>query len=97
MEQPAGPELTVSQARAVYAIRRRHPEAALTFHERPWGFILELTKPRPSGGRRVVALARFAVDGSIRPDVPLPLAPPYRPAAARAMAQVSDSTSSKLL
>ena len=93
MEQRTGPELTVSQARAVYAIRRRHPGAELTFHERPWGFILELTRPRPSGGRRVVGLARFAVDGSIRPDVPLPLAPPYRPAAAPAMAQAGDSTS----
>jgi hypothetical protein len=73
-----GPELTVRQARAVYAIRARHPEAELTFHERAWGFILELTKPRPSGGRRVVALARFAIDGSIRPDMPLPLAPAHR-------------------
>jgi hypothetical protein len=93
MEQPSGPELTVSQARAVYAIRRRHPGAELTFHERPWGFILELTKPRPSGGRRVVGLARFAVDGSIRPDRPLPLAPPYRPAAACPLAQAGDSAS----
>jgi hypothetical protein len=77
MEQVApgpGPELTVAQARAVYAIRRSHPEADLTFHERTWGFILELTSPRPSGGRRVIALARFATDGSIRPDTPLPLA-----------------------
>jgi hypothetical protein len=85
MEQVApdiGPELTVSQARAVYAIRAKNPGAELTFHERSWGFILEVTRPRPSGGRRVVALARFAVDGSIRPDMPLPLAPPrYRPAA----------------
>jgi hypothetical protein len=81
MEQLApgpGPELTVSQARAVYAIRRKHPEAELTFHERSWGFILELTKPRRSGGRKVIALARFATDGSIRPDMPLPLARPYR-------------------
>ncbi|HEY3187822.1 MAG TPA: hypothetical protein VGJ70_10130 [Solirubrobacteraceae bacterium] len=93
MEQPPGPELTIAQARAVYAIRRRHPGADLTFHERPWGFILELTKPRPSGGRRVVGLARFAVDGSIRPDMPLPLAPPYRAAPASWTAQVSDSTS----
>jgi hypothetical protein len=80
MEVQSGPELTVTQARAVYAIRRRHPEADLTFHERTWGFILEVTKPRLSGGRRVVALARFAIDGSIRPDLPLPLAP--RPLAA---------------
>jgi len=76
--EPEGPELTIQQARAVYAIRARHPGAELTFHERAWGFIVELTKQRPSGGRRVVALARFAIDGSIRPDVPLPLAPPYR-------------------
>jgi hypothetical protein len=75
MDFETGPELTVSQARAVYAIRRRHPEADLVFHQRPWGFILEVTKPRRSGGRRVVALARFASDGSIRPDRPLPLAP----------------------
>ena len=75
METETGPELTTAQARAVYAIRRRHPEAELVFHERRWGFILEVTKPRASGGRRVVALARFAADGSIRPDMPLPLAP----------------------
>jgi hypothetical protein len=80
MEQPAhqGPELTTAQARAVYAIRRNHPEAELAFHERTWGFILELTRPRKSGGRKVIALARFATDGSMRPDRPLPLAP--RPA-----------------
>jgi hypothetical protein len=71
-----GPELTVSPARAVYAIRAKNPDAELTFHERTWGFILEVTRRRPSGGRKVVALARFAVDGSIRPDMPLPLAPP---------------------
>jgi ribosomal protein L34 len=77
MEQLAhqGPELTTAQARAVYAIRRNHPDAELTFHERTWGFILELTRTRPSGGRKVLALARFATDGSIRPDMPLPLAP----------------------
>lgn len=77
-----GPELTVSQARAVYAIRAKNPDAELTFHERSWGFILEVTRKLPSGRRRVVALARFAIDGSIRPDMPLPLAPPrYRPVA----------------
>jgi len=70
-----GPELTVSQARAIYAIRRNHPGAELTFHQRTWGYILELTRPRKSGGRKVIALARFAADGSIRPDLPLPLAP----------------------
>ena len=73
---PTGPELTVSQARAIYALRRNHPEAELTFHERSWGFILELTRPRLSGGRRVVGLLRFAIDGSIRADTPLPLATP---------------------
>jgi hypothetical protein len=81
MELESAPELTVSQARAVYAIRRRHPDAELVFHERRWGFILEVTRPRASGGRRVVALARFATDGSIRPDMPLPLASPRTQAA----------------
>lgn len=75
-----GPELTTSQARAIYAIRRNHPEAELTFHPRSWGYILELTRERPSGGRKVIALARFATDGSIRPDMPLPLAAPRRAA-----------------
>ena len=75
-----GPELTTSQARAIYAIRRNHPEAELTFHARTWGYILELTRERPSGGRKVIALARFASDGSIRPDMPLPLARPLRSA-----------------
>jgi hypothetical protein len=98
MEQPAyqGPELTTAQARAVYAIRRKHPEAELTFHERTWGFIVELTRPRPSGGRKVLALARFATDGSMRPDMPLPLARPpvrQRASSASSSAQVSDSTS----
>jgi hypothetical protein len=78
--ESTGPELTVAQARAVYAIRRAHPEAELHFHERAWGFILEVTKPRKSGGRRVVALARFAIDGTIRPDMPLPLASHMRAA-----------------
>ena len=81
MDVETGPELTVAQARAVYAIRRSHPDAELHFHERAWGFILEVTKPRRSGGRRVVALARFAADGSIRPDRPLPLAMPRAQAA----------------
>jgi len=84
MEQVIGPELTVAQARSVYAIRARHPQAELTFHERTWGFILEVHEARRSGGRRVLALARFAADGTIRPDRPLPLAPPRPLQTARA-------------
>ena len=61
-------ELTLSQARAVAHIRATHPEAILTFHERPWGFILEVAEQRPSGHRRTVALARFEPDGAILAD-----------------------------
>jgi hypothetical protein len=61
-------ELTISQARAVAIIRARHPHARLTFHERPWGYILELRSPAPSGRTRTIALARFDSDGAIVPD-----------------------------
>jgi hypothetical protein len=67
-------ELTPSQARAVAIIRARHPRASLTFHERPWGFILELREPARSGRVRTIALARFEADGAMVPDQRLPLA-----------------------
>ena len=61
-------ELTVGQARAVAVIRARHPRAGLTFHERPWGYILEVREPAPSGRTRTIALARFESDGAIVAD-----------------------------
>ena len=64
-------ELTPSQARAVAIIRARHPRASLTFHERPWGFILELREPAPSGRVRTIALARFEADGAMLADEPI--------------------------
>ena len=61
-------ELTLSQARAVAIIRAKHPRATLSFHERPWGYILEVRSPAPSGRTRTVALARFEAGGAIVPD-----------------------------
>jgi len=61
-------ELTVSQARAVAIIRAKNPRATLAFHERPWGYILEVRRPAPSGRVRTIALARFETDGAIVPD-----------------------------
>jgi hypothetical protein len=61
-------ELTPSQARAVAIIRAKNPRATLTFHERPWGYILEVRSPAPSGRTRAIALARFEADGAIVPD-----------------------------
>ena len=61
-------ELTPRQARAVAHVRATHPRAELTLHERPWGFILEVREPAPSGRVRTVALARFEADGAILPD-----------------------------
>jgi hypothetical protein len=65
---PAPMELTVPQARAVAHIRGKAPDAILTFHERPWGYILEVAERRPGGRSRTVALARFESDGAIVPD-----------------------------
>ena len=61
-------ELTVSQARVVAHIRGKHPDAVLTFHARPWGYILEVAAQRADGGTRTIALARFEPDGAILPD-----------------------------
>jgi hypothetical protein len=61
-------ELTPSQARAVAIIRSRNPGATLRLHERPWGYILEVTSPAPSGRTRTIGLARFEADGAIVPD-----------------------------
>ena len=64
-------ELTPSQARAVAIVRARHPRASLTFHERPWGFIVELREPAPSGRVRTIALARFEAGGAMLADEPV--------------------------
>ena len=61
-------ELTPSQARAVAIISAKHPSAQLAFHERPWGYILEVREPAPSGRVRTIALARFEAGGAIVPD-----------------------------
>jgi hypothetical protein len=61
-------ELTVSQARVVAHIRGKHPDAILTLHPRPWGYILEVAEPRAGGGTRTLALARFEPGGAIVPD-----------------------------
>ena len=64
-------ELTPSQARAVAIIRAKHPRATLDFHERPWGYILEVRSPAPSGRVRTIGLARFDADGAMLADEPL--------------------------
>jgi hypothetical protein len=61
-------ELTPSQARAVAIIRARNPHARLRFHERAWGYIVEVVSPAPSGRTRTIGLARFEADGAIVPD-----------------------------
>jgi hypothetical protein len=61
-------ELTVGQARVVAHIRASHPHAELLFHERAWGYVLEVREPTPSGRIRTVALARFRDDGTIVRD-----------------------------
>ena len=55
-------------------IRARNPRAALRFHERTWGFILEVVSPARSGRVRTIGLARFDADGAIVPDERVQLA-----------------------
>lgn len=77
------PELTPGQARAVAAVRARWPQATLTFHARPWGYILEVRGAGPGGSPRTIGLARFDADGAILPDAPVrPPAAAEPPAAA---------------
>jgi hypothetical protein len=60
------PELTTDQARVIGHLRRRHRDADLRAHQRPWGVIVEV---RRRG--RTVSLTAFDGDGGVRADEPL--------------------------
>jgi hypothetical protein len=62
-------ELTPDQAREIVGLRRRHPNAEVTVHQRPWGVIVELRQ-----GARTVALRRFTFNGETVGDSPIRLA-----------------------
>ena len=62
-------ELTLDQAREIARLRRRYPDAHVVVHERVRDVIVEFRD-----GARLVWLERFADDGSVGADQPLPLA-----------------------
>ena len=57
------PELTPRQAREIARLRRRHPDAEVRVHPRPWGLVVEARR-----GARTVALERFDWDGAVLSD-----------------------------
>lgn len=57
------PELTPTQARQIMELRRRHAQAELMVHPRPWGLIVEA---RRAG--RALELLRFDFSGAVTPD-----------------------------
>jgi hypothetical protein len=59
-------EITIDQARAAAALRRRWPHGHVVSHERDWGLILEVRV----GGHAVDLLA-ITVDGRVEPDADL--------------------------
>lgn len=56
-------ELTLPQAREMVRLRRRHADAELVVHQRPYGLIAEVRR-----GSRVVELERFDWTGAVVPD-----------------------------
>lgn len=56
-------ELTVEQARLIAGLRRAHPGATLSVHERRWGVIVEVRRGERT--RRVMALH---AGGAVRED-----------------------------
>jgi hypothetical protein len=62
-------ELTVEQMREIAHLRRRHAQAELLVHHKPWGLIVEA---RRSG--HTVELERFDWDGGVAPDQPIAVA-----------------------
>ena len=62
-------ELTPTQARAIAALRLRHPGAEVVAHQKPWGVLVEVRR-----GRRTVELARFDWSGLALPEQRLDLA-----------------------
>jgi hypothetical protein len=59
-------ELTLDQARVIAHLRRRHPGATLTAHQRPWGVIVEVT----AAGRTRQVTALHA-GGRVQADQPV--------------------------
>lgn len=59
-------ELTVEQMREIVRLRRRHPDAEVVVHPKPWGIVVEA---RRSG--HAVELERFDWSGAVTPDQPI--------------------------
>jgi hypothetical protein len=59
-------ELTVDQMREIVRLRRRHPNAEVVVHHRPWGIVVEA---RRSG--HVIELERFDWSGAFAADEPI--------------------------
>ena len=57
-------ELTLSQAREIVRLRKRHPDAEVCVHERSWGLVVEAHR-----GGHVVELERFDWTGAVVADV----------------------------
>jgi len=62
-------ELTLRQTREIVLMRRRHPEATVRTHQKPWGIIVEA---RRRG--HAIELLRLDWTGAVMPDRQIPLA-----------------------
>lgn len=62
-------ELTLEQMREIVRLRRRHPQAEVVVHPKPWGIVVEA---RRSG--HAVELEGFDWSGAVTPDQPISLA-----------------------
>jgi hypothetical protein len=62
-------ELTIDQMREIVRLRRRHPNAEVVVHPRPWGIVVEA---RRRG--HAIELERFDWSGAMTPDQPIALA-----------------------
>jgi hypothetical protein len=63
------PELTIDQTREIMRLRRRHRNAQIVVHHKPWGLIVET---RRSG--HTIELTRFDWTGAVTPDREIALA-----------------------
>ena len=62
-------ELTVEQARLIAGLRRAHPGATLSVHQRPWGVIVEVRQ-----GERTRQVMALHAGGAVRADERVALA-----------------------
>jgi hypothetical protein len=62
-------ELTVAQMREIVRLRRRHPNAEVVVHPKPWGIVVEA---RRRG--HAIELEGFDWSGAVTPDRPIGLA-----------------------